>query len=141
MTIIVHRNSDNGIETLGDLHIDTGIQTLFTCKSLELPDFNNDGIAGNEKGKSCIPKNTYDWVKVGATANIPYNHISILNIPGRSGVCIHAGNYYTQIKGCIIVGKNHIDINGDGQIDVTESRKTFDKMMELLPDSGKLIIM
>ena len=45
--------------------------------------------------------------------------------PGRSGVCIHKGNYFTQILGCIIVGDSHTDINKDGYKDVTNSGKTL----------------
>ena len=134
MKIIVQREIDNGIETLGKMHIDTGTQILFECETLELPD------KANASQISCIPKGSYDWVKVAASANIPYDHISILNVSHRSGVCIHAANYYTQLRGCIAVGKQRVDINGDGQKDITESKKTFEKVMSLLPDSGKLVI-
>ena len=134
MNIIVKRECDSGFETLGQLHVDTGIQVLFECFTLELP------WKDNARQISCIPIGTYEWIKVGATATIPYAHIAIQDVENRDGVCIHAANYYTQLRGCIAVGKKQIDINGDGQIDVTESKKTFEKMMSLLPDFGKLII-
>lgn len=138
MNIIIHRDTDQTIETKGKLSVDTGIQILFDCLSLEL------AWKNNEQGVSCIPAGTYEWVKVGATANIPYTHISILNVKDRSGVCIHAANMaaglHPQLKGCIAVGTAYADINSDHIDDITNSKATFEKMMALLPDSGKLII-
>lgn len=134
MNIILERISDDGVETLGHLHVDTGTQTIFSCDSIERP------WKDNEHQTSCIPIATYEWVKVGATAHIPYTHISILNVPDRLGICIHRSNFYSDLLGCIAVGVGGKDINGDGELDVASSTATFDKMMSLLPDIGKLII-
>lgn len=133
--IIVTREEDNGVETLGDLSVDTGTQSVFNCETLELPNKNN------ARQISCIPAAKYNWAKVPASTAIPYPHIAILDVPDRDGVCIHAANYHTQLRGCIAVGKNEIDINGDGQKDVTESKKTFEKLMAILPEKGELIIL
>lgn len=135
------RGTDNGVQILGDMFvIDDKGATHFKCDTLELTDLNNDGIVGNEVGKSCIPKGEYICVKRGATANIPYEHILITGITGRSGVCIHKGNHYTQIRGCILVGSAEVDINKDGQKDVVNSGKTFMTLMSLMPDEFKLTI-
>lgn len=125
---------DNGIETLGDMHILNGDATIFTCDTLELPWFNN------QQRISCIPAGVYICKKVEASIAIPYPHISITQVPGRSGVCIHKANYVGQLKGCIAVGDKEVDINGDGQKDVTNSGKTFDKIMSLVPEEFKLTI-
>lgn len=110
----------------------------FLCCTLELPDLNN------LPQKSCIPANTYEWVKVGATHNIPYTHISVLNVHQRSGICIHVGNYASlkksDVLGCILVGSSFADINKDGIQDIVGSKDAFTKLMEILPDSGNLII-
>lgn len=120
---------DNGIETLGDLSYGD-----FKCESLELPWYNN------QRRISCIPAGLYKWKKVGATTAIPYEHILILDVKGRDGICIHRANYYTQIKGCIAVGDKEVDINKDGQMDVTNSKNTFTKLMALLPEEGEINI-
>jgi len=141
MILEVVRHSDDGKQTLGDMHLlnDAGA-TVFKCDTLELTDLNNDGIVGNEKGKSCIPKGIYVCKKREATNNIPYKHVLITGIAGRDGVCIHKGNHYTQIQGCILVGDRLQDINKDGLPDVVNSGKTFEKLMLLLPSEFKLTI-
>lgn len=137
MNLIIERDKGYIIETKGRLIVDSGIQNLFECLTLELPFLNN------QKGISCIPVGTYSWKKVGAS-NIPYDHISIPEVENRSGICIHYGNFaagdHPDIKGCILTGNKYADINGDGFMDILNSKKTFEKMMSLLPDSGKLII-
>lgn len=133
--IEVLRQSDNGIQTLGDMMVfDSEKNHLLKCDTLELPD------KGNKNKISCIPRGVYSWVKVGASTSIPYEHISILNVPSRAGICIHCGNTYKQILGCIIIGDNEIDIDKDGQKDVTNSKNTFDKLMKCLPKSGTILI-
>lgn len=126
---------DNGIQTLGDLFvINEAGATVFKCDSLELP------WKDNKKAVSCIPVGTYLCKKVPASKNIPYLHISITGVNGRSGICIHKANYARQLKGCIAVGASELDIDKDGQLDVTASGVTFDKLMAILPDEFKLTI-
>ena len=131
--INILRNEDQSIETKGFLTFGE-----FSCVTLELPD------KQNQKGISCIPSGEYEWIKVGATAKIPYDHISILNVLNRSGICIHIGNYASlkksDVEGCIIVGGAFADINQDGIADIIDSKSTFNKLMALLPDAGKLTI-
>ena len=135
MELNLIRKSDNGIQTVGSLVLknEQGV-VIFNCDTLELP------WKENKKKISCIPKNSYDCIKREATKNIPYLHVLIMNIPNRDGVCIHKGNLYTQIQGCVLVGKGYGDINKDGQLDVLSSGVTFDKMMALLPNKFTLII-
>lgn len=135
MELNLIRKSDNGIQTVGSLVLknEQGV-VIFNCDTLELP------WKENKKKISCIPKNSYDCIKREATKNIPYLHVLIMNIPNRDGVCIHKGNLYTQIQGCVLVGKGYGDINKDGQLDVLSSGVTFDKMMALLPNKFTLKI-
>jgi len=129
--IFVHRNTDTTVEALGALTVP---DQHFGCLTLERPDKNN------QRGISCIPKGSYDWVKIAATQKIPYEHILINNVPGRSGVCIHSANYVHQLEGCIAVGQTYADMNKDGQLDVTSSKDTFLKLMAVLPKFGRLHI-
>ncbi len=130
----VLRGKDDTKETLGDMRVLKDQSTILKCLTLELP------WKDNEVGVSCIPKGVYTCKKVDGTHNIPYQHISIENVPGRSGVCIHRGNLYTQILGCILVGDKYADINGDKEMDVTGSTPTYEKLMALLPNEFKLTI-
>jgi hypothetical protein len=127
--LIVKRNEGTGLQTLGEMTFGD-----FKCKTLELPWLNN------QQKISCIPYGEYTCEKKYATAAIPYQHVTILNVPNRSGIAIHKANYYTQLRGCIAVGENQVDINNDGQKDVTNSGNTFDKLMQVLPKRFTLII-
>jgi len=126
MKAILNRISDNGVQTLGDLTLfNDKEEIVFTCKTLELPD------KDNKQQVSCIPKGVYEVVKINQSPNIKYPHFDIKNVPNRSGVKIHKGNYHNQIQGCILLGINYIDINNDGQLDVTDSGKALDRLLTL----------
>lgn len=135
MKVEVTRSTDNGIQTLGTMNvINENDAVVHTCYTLELP------WKDNASRISCIPKGAYICTKRNATANIPYRHILINGVSGRAGVCIHKGNYHTQIRGCLLVGNKLFDINKDGQLDVQNSGVEFDKIMALMPDEFKLTI-
>lgn len=118
----------NDKQTLGQIDIFNKGKLLFTCFSLELPDLNNDGIENNERQKSCIPDGTYKLTKE--------NHkkfgwcYRVHNVPGRDGVLIHSGTNFTHTLGCILPATNQKDLNGDGELDNTESRKALAKLVE-----------
>lgn len=122
------------VETKGVLTTEAKAQ----FKTLELP------WLENKNEVSCIPVGVYPWKKVAATKKIPYQHIAIDNVPGRSGVCIHSANYAAgkkvQLKGCIAVGANYLDLDGDKIEDITDSKKTFEKLMATLPNEGAIEI-
>lgn len=50
------------------------------------------------------------------------------NVPGRSGIRIHCGNYYKDVEGCIIIGNG---ISLEDQM-LTGSRIAYHKMMKYL---------
>lgn len=92
----------------------------------------------NAPCESCIPAGRYDVVK----RNSPKygDHFHVLNVPNRSYILIHAGNFNRDTKGCILVGTGLNDINSDGYMDVTNSRRAMRELNELLPDSFTLIV-
>ena len=61
--------------------------------------------------------------------------IAVTGVPGRTLIRIHTGNYTSQIQGCILVGDSIKDINRDGILDVTNSKNTFNALMDKLPES------
>lgn len=124
-------------QTEGELEIfdeETG-ELEFICKTLELP------YRDNERNVSCIPEGFYDVVprqspKYG-------NHLHITGVPNRSLCLFHHGNYVgspnpktglPDIRGCVLVGKDHIDITGDGIKEVTASKNTMKELMKVAPD-------
>lgn len=134
MTITLTRLHDNGIETVGHVEAVNDAGEKLTFQALELP------WKDNHHDISCIPCRIYTVKKVGPSANIPYDHLAIQDVPERSGVCIHAANYVSQLRGCVAVGMSLTDINGDGQLDTTSSKVALKKLMDFLPEESELII-
>jgi len=117
---------ENQMQTLGLAHVMDEKKAVFDFKTLELP------WKDNRPGVSCIPAGRYQVVKhhapaFGACFWLP-------NVPGRTEILIHPGNYYTQIRGCILPGADFSDINRDGHRDVTQSRETIRRLLTILPD-------
>lgn len=123
MKAILYRTFKDDKQTLGEIQV--GDISIFT---LELPDLNNDGIEGNEVRKSCIPEGSYRVVrhtspKFGKT-------FWVKDVKGRSAILIHPGNYYYHTLGCILVGIDQEDMNGDGLIDNKSSKKAMELLLK-----------
>ena len=136
--LVIGRFQDTGVETLSNICVFDNDELVFSCVGLELPWKNN------EHQISCIPIGSYSCEKVPATPHIPYDHISVMNVPNRDGICIHYGNYAAgikiDVKGCIIVGNKFADINSDNNLDIINSRITLDKLLLLLPSTFNVYI-
>ena len=116
-------------------------EVMFECKTLELAD------RDTHQQVSCIPEGTYDAVP--RYSEKYSNHLHVTDVPNRSLILIHWGNYagsmnpktgQPDIKGCILVGKSLTDINGDGIRDITSSKSTFNTLMKICPDGMTLTI-
>jgi hypothetical protein len=133
MRVQIQRIKDNGVQTIGDLNIyGFGFNNYFSCKTLELPDKNN------QQNISRIPAGIYmcrkRWsLKFG-------KHIIIENVHDRTYILIHAGNFFFNSTGCILVGSEFKDINNDGNVDILNSNKTLKEMLRILPDNFELQI-
>jgi len=101
------------------------LQVLFECATLELPWLDNKPFI------SCIPAKIYKC-KVIIRPNGD-EAILIMNVPDRENILEHYGNFTIDIEGCVLVGETHVDINGDGIMDVTNSKKTMAKLLGYLP--------
>lgn len=127
-------------QTLGELIVYEGLKRVFECKILEKP------WRDNKRGESCIYDGTYKVRKWTAAAakkagkKVDYDHFEILSVLNRQGILIHVGNYENQIHGCQLPGTSFVDINGDGRLDVVNSKATLAKMFELLPDEFEYTI-
>jgi len=133
MKITLSRLNDNGTQTLGLLFVaDNKLNPLYYCWTLELP------WKWNKPNVSCIPPGEYPCKKI-ISPNLG-ECIAINNVPGRTLIRIHSGNFYTQIKGCILVGESPADINGDGVLDVVNSKNTLAELLKILPEEFILSI-
>lgn len=97
----------------------------FLCKTIELPD------AGNQPNISCIPKGTYICKYTFSLTKIGWSY-EVQNVPKRSGIRLHSANYSFQLKGCIALGSNAVDINSDGALDVINSKATIAKLVTFM---------
>jgi len=98
----------------------------FQCFSLELPWLNNASEI------SCISEGSYVARKRLSPANgLVYELENVLN---RTFIQIHAGNYTSQILGCILVGDSIKFLNNDTIPDVTNSNNTLQKILGLLAE-------
>ena len=98
----------------------------FQCFTLELPDLDN------QQNISCIPAGTYKAKKY----NSPSKGLCLLleDVPNRTYIEIHSGNFTRQIQGCILVGGSIKFIDNDSTPDVSNSKATLNKLLSLLPN-------
>ena len=128
MNAYILRLKDDGQETLGALSIYEGLEKVFECKTCELP------WKGNKTNVSCIPKGVYH---VSHRESEKYgNHLHIEDVEDRSYILIHVANFEEQLRGCIAVGKSYADIDGDGDLDITSSKATLKKLIDVVPLEG-----
>ena len=138
---VLLREPDRSKQTLGTFTITKNNAVTFTCKTIELPWKNN------ERKVSCIPDGVYRTIRHRSQS---YGECFwVQDVPGRSEILIHHGNYAASInpktgtpdtKGCILPGEKHADVNADGIPDVTSSVNTMKKLREILPDAFELVI-
>ena len=91
----------------------------------------------NQQNISCIPAGYY----VAQYRKSPSNGdvIELKDVPSRSFIQIHSGNYTSQIAGCILVGDSIVDLNGDGVLDVANSKNTLKRLL-LWADDDEFIL-
>ena len=149
MICIITRTEEDKQQTKGKLSLYSIIseefkckeQLDFECKTLELP------WRKNKRTISRIPAGTYSAIKhVSADKG---KSIWLRNVPDRSEILIHRGNYAgsdnphtgePDTLGCILVGRRFLDINADDVKEVTSSRQTMNELYSLVPDEFEITI-
>ena len=118
MNIIVKRTFKGPDYTIGKLYIDG----KYFCDTLE-DTVRAPGV--KIPGKTAIPAGKY---KIKLTERLRFKKLMprLENVPGFTGVLIHAGNTAEDSGGCILVGKNRVK----GK--VLDSRETFARLFRLL---------
>lgn len=135
------REPDQRVQTLGTFTITEGNTVVFSCKTIELPWRNN------ERTVSCIPAGIYRTVRYTSPK---YGQCFWLqDVPGRSEILIHHGNYAgsrnphtgtPDTRGCILPGDSYEDIDKDDIVDIKNSLNTMKRLREILPDEFQLEI-
>jgi hypothetical protein len=133
MRLLLNRYDHDDKQTIGQLFL-LGENDKIIAKwdSLELPWLNN------QRRISCVPTGKYKCKKhrspkFGRT-------LWLQDVPNRSEILIHSGNYHTQTLGCILIGKDLKDINKDGYLDVTRSRVAMKELMDSLKDIDGIML-
>jgi len=129
MNILIERVSSEKNQTIGNFYLlDKRGSMIDSWFSLELPWKNN------EKYVSCIPCNEYiaykhDSPKFGAT-------LWIQDVPNRSEILIHPANFYSDLLGCVGIGKDLKWINRDSDVDVSASRFSMKEMLDMIKEDS-----
>lgn len=92
----------------------------------------------NQVRRSCIPAGTYTCKR--RQSQKYGHHWHVQDVEGRSLILIHHGNFNHETLGCILVGRDLVDLNGDGLLDTTASVATMNELRKLLPDEFELEI-
>lgn len=133
MRILIDRYSSEEKQTIGKFYLlrDDG-SVIDEWHSLELP------WLDNQRNISCIPKGAYKARK----HNSPKfgESLWIQDVPNRSEILIHKGNFYTDILGCILIGIGLSDINKDGFVDVTRSADAINLLLLHLKDVDGIMV-
>lgn len=131
MKAVISRTYGN-IQTTGKMIVFDGDHKIMENYTLELP------WNGNQHNSSCIPEGKYKVTKIYSPK---FGKCFLLHdVPDRSAILIHKGNYNTDTRGCILVGNCFEDINQDGNLDVVGSTATLEKLLGVLSDEWTLHI-
>ena len=126
MKIIVSRIFSNEHKTLSECEIVKDGKPLYEFKGIELPWMNN------KRRVSSIPPGIYKGIATRRASSGAYA-LLILKVPGRSQIMVHTANYVRDLLGCLAPGQSFADIDRDGIMDVTQSRKTMSDIEQYLP--------
>lgn len=130
--LIIKRFKDDGKQTQGRATLFNGTDKLMSFVTLEPP------WLQNAIGKSCIPSGIYT-VKPRWSPKYG-NHFIIEDTLPRKYILFHIGNFRKDTTGCILVGNAFVDLNKDGEIDISASGLTMKKLLRLAPDGFELEI-
>ena len=101
-------------------------EKLAEFKGIELP------WKQNQRRISCIPAEKYKAIAVRRSSNGSYA-LWVQDVPNRSEIMVHSANFARQLLGCLAPGKEFMDIDIDGVIDVTNSRAVMKEIEKIIP--------
>jgi hypothetical protein len=133
LRLALHRLTKLEDRTLGRLIVFKDNDIVGTFATLELPWRNN------QRNISCIPSAFYNVVP---RYSVKFrNHFHVLDVPARSWILFHVGNWPKDTDGCILVGLDFADIDGDGLPEVVSSRIAMNRLVRLVDGRAELIVL
>ena len=117
--VVLRTLEDDRKATLASFFVFKDNIKIFEAVSVELPD------RDNQSNISCVPDGTYNVV-LEHSPRFNMDLWELKGVPNRSECKIHSANYAHQLNGCIAPGSGHTDIDGDGVLDVTNSKATLE---------------
>lgn len=125
LSLEVRRSVFTKRSTSGQLAID-GVPQCFTLEPPQQPDPNGNGFV-------CIPEGTFPLtIRWSNEFKKLVPHVE--NVPGRTAIEIHIGNYPDDTHGCTLVGKSR----GDQPDFVAQSGMAWALLMTKLYDGATL---
>ena len=129
--LLLSRLVDDGSQTVGYM---TMFEDIF--KPLEKFCTIEQQWEDNKRNISCIPAGKY--ICIVRYSDKYKRHLIVKDVYGRKLILLHWGNYNHNTKGCILIGTNFADINGDGETDITASKKAFSRLMSHIKDGEQI---
>lgn len=130
------------IATLGELRVrdaSNHSSVLLGCKTIERP------WLENRQNVSCVPEGAYTLRKrrsavVERTSGGEFESgWEITDVPGRTLIMIHPGNWATDVEGCVAVGDSFDpDMR---QAMVYNSRRAFRSLMSVLREEDECLLL
>lgn len=130
MLLVLHRALKSPEATLGTLSVKTGKQEQFLCYTLEDCYREVDGEPVEKwkvKGVTAIPRGEY-VVKYTESARFGKKTLQLIDVPGFTGIRIHAGNTAKDTEGCILPGLAQHTDSISGSYSVVNSRAAVNKI-------------
>lgn len=132
---------------IGSLSLRTDKAEQFLCHTLEDRVREQSGMPVEKwkvKGQTAIPVGRYE-VKKTKSARFGGDMLQLMDVPGFSGIRIHAGNSAVDTEGCVLTGTDIGDKSITGAQTITHSRdalaKVEAKLFPLLDAGQKVYIM
>ncbi len=118
--LLIIRDNFSDKSTLGKLYLNGE----FMAHTLEL------AWRDNQRSVSCIPRGVYDCrLRVAReSASRDYLHLLVQDIPERSWILFHIGNFPSDTKGCILTGTHRANTPNK----ILESRKAHTHLMNTI---------
>jgi hypothetical protein len=135
MTGLLTRTDHLRDRTLGLLDLLAGSERVLRLSTLELAWVDADADGRRDRSVSRIAPGTYH---VRPHDGHRYRRVWLVDAPDITAGLIHQGNYPRHTRGCILVGLEHRDIDYDGILDVSLSRRAVAAMRHAETLHGRL---
>jgi hypothetical protein len=131
--VIIERDTYTSNQTTGTIKVVNEENVIvFSAMTLELADKNN------QKQISCIPKGVYNCDRITSPKfGVCYR---VNDVTNRLHILIHVGNYYTDIRGCILIGQGLVKLDKNNDLDLVNSQMTMNNFQLIAGAKIQLII-